>query len=162
MQPVISLIFGDFADDSSPLAVPITMEMESLSLDCRRIVVPGLILGRSSIRLPALVVRRPFSRVRLSLITSPAALIPPPMTARFTGDYETTFSSGLIIRDISVKSLPVGECPSILRFLSPVTGNSLEYMGLSSSLYQAVLERSGSLLGCRRLLEVVVSGSSGF
>jgi hypothetical protein len=109
-----------------------------------------------------LVVRRPFSRVRLSLITSPAALIPPPMTARFTGDYETTFSSGLIIRDISVKSLPVGECPSILRFLSPVTGNSLEYMGLSSSLYQAVLERSGSLLGCRRLLEVVVSGSSGF
>ena len=162
MQPVISLVLGDFAEDSSNFAVPITMEMESLSLDYRRIVVPGLILGRSSIRLPSLVVRRPFSRVRLSFMTSPAARIPPPRTARFTGDSEMTFSSGLIIRDISVKSFPVGECPSILRFLSPVTGYSLEYMGLSRSLYQAVFERSGSLLGCKRLLEVVISGFMAF
>jgi hypothetical protein len=125
MHPVISLVFGDFAKDSSSLAVPIRIEIESLSLDCRRIVVPGLILGRSSIRHPTLVVRRPFSRVRLSLMTSPAARIPPPRIARFTGDYEMTFSSGLIIRDISVKSFPVGECPSIRRFLSPVTGYSL-------------------------------------
>ena len=162
MHPVISLVLGDFAEDSSNFAEPIRMEIESLSLDYRRIVVPGLILGRSSIRLPALVVRRPFSRVRLSFMISPAARMPPPRTACLTGDYEMTFSSGLMILDISVKSFPVGECPSILRFLSPVTGYSLEYIDLSRSLCQAVLDRSGSLLGCRRLLEVVISGFKGF